>query len=279
VTTARILVVDDDLWIQRTTAAVLGQRGHQVTLAGDPPSAFALGCRMRPHLVITSVALPALDGWPWWEQLRAVPACAHVPFLFLLPQDDASDEVPGTLESDLCLRKPFRLEQLERAVVLALGERAVTSRSSEASPPEEPDDGLPPRAPRSVDPTKPSAGHRPLSAFRGEIDQISLSSVLTVLEMERKSGILLVERDEGAARLYFRRGRVVRANTDVPSLTGAPAVYEALSWATGSFDFLAGDTGGVDEIQTSTTYLLMEGARRMDEANEARRSETQRNKL
>jgi CheY-like chemotaxis protein len=273
------LVVDDDLWIQRTTAAVLGQRGHQVALAGDAPSAFALGCRIRPHLVITSVALPALDGWPWWEQLRAVPACAHIPFLFLLPQGDASEDVFGALSQDLCLRKPFRLEQLEQAVVLALGDRAMISMPREPGVPGDMDDEPPPRPPRAVDPTKPSAGHRPLSAFRGEIDQISLSSVLTVLEMERKSGILLVERDDGAARLYFRRGRLIRASTDAPPLAGAPAVYEALTWATGSFDFLAGDTGGVDEIQTSTTYLLMEGARRMDEANEARRSETQRNKL
>ena len=52
--------------------------------------------------------------------------------------------------------------------------------------------GEPQRPHRSVDPTKPSAGHRPLSAMRGELDQISLSSVLTVLEMERKNGILMV---------------------------------------------------------------------------------------
>ena len=67
---ARILVVDDDLWIQRTTASVLGQQGHQVSLAGDAPSAFALASRIRPDVVVTTVSLPALDGWSWWERLR-----------------------------------------------------------------------------------------------------------------------------------------------------------------------------------------------------------------
>ena len=57
---------------------------------------------------------------------------------------------------------------------------------------------------RSVDPHKPSAGHRPLSALRGELDQISLSSVLTVLEMERKNGILMVEHVREAGRLFLR---------------------------------------------------------------------------
>ena len=39
--------------------------------------------------------------------------------------------------------------------------------------------------------------------------------------------------------------------------------------------------GGVDEIQASTTYLLMEGARRLDEAKAASRArvQIQENKL
>ncbi len=128
-----------------------------------------------------------------------------------------------------------------------------------------------PRPHRAVDPTKPSAGHRPLSALRGELDQISLASVLTVLEMERKTGILLIEGPQESGRIFLRRGRVIRAAVDTAGLAGTTAVYALLLWPEGAFDFLAGDVGGIDEIQTSTTFLLMEGARRLDEANEARR--------
>ena len=134
---------------------------------------------------------------------------------------------------------------------------------------------------RSVDPTKPSAGHRPLSALRGELDQISLSSVLTVLEMERKNGIMLVEHGRETGRVFLRKGRIIRAAIDDPPPSGAGAVYEMVTWGQGSFDFLAGDVGGVDEIQASTTYLLMEGARRLDEARNARklRAEIHEHKL
>ena len=120
---------------------------------------------------------------------------------------------------------------------------------------------------RAVDPHKPSAGHRPLSALRGELDQIALSSVLTVLEMERKSGILMAEhvRGVGAGCSCAAAGSSAPA-IDEPALSGAAAVYQMLTWGAGSFDFLAGDVGGVDEIQASTTYLLIEGARRLDEA-------------
>lgn len=270
---ARILVVDDDLWIQRTTASVLGQQGHQVSLAGDAPSAFALASRIRPDVVVTTVSLPALDGWSWWERLRALPACANIPIVFLLPGGDAASDVSGAEPTDEQLEKPFRGEDLERTIVKVLGETPVETPTSESA--------LPPRPQRAVDPTKPSAGHRPLSALRGELDQISLSSVLVVLEMERKNGILLVERPRETGRLFLRKGRIIRAAIDEPALSGSLAVYQMVTWGAGSFDFLAGDVGGVDEIQASTTYLLMEGARRLDEAKAASkpRAATQENKL
>jgi len=264
---ARILVVDDDLWIQRTTASVLGQQGHQVSLAGDAHSAFALASRIRPDVVVTTVSLPALDGWSWWERLRALPASAHTPLIFLLPPGDVSTEIAGAEPSDQRLRKPFRGEDLERSIVTALGSQPEQPAASVPG-------ALPPRPHRAVDPTKPSAGHRPLSALRGNIDQISISSVLVVLEMERKNGILLIESSRGVGRLFLRRGRVIRAATEAPVLSGAAAVYEMVSWTDGGFDFLAGDVGGVDEIQASTTFLLMEGARRIDEARAMREQRT-----
>jgi CheY-like chemotaxis protein len=270
---ARILVVDDDLWIQRTSASVLGQHGHQISLAGDAPSAFALASRIRPDVVVTTVTLPALDGWSWWERLRALPACAQTPIVFLLPQGDATTEVAGAEPTDQQLRKPFRVEDLERTIVTALGETPLETGTSTSAAPQRPH--------RSVDPHKPSAGHRPLSALRGELDQITLSSVLTILEMERKNGILLVEHSRETGRLFLRRGRIIRAAIDEPPVSGALAVYQMLTWGAGSFDFLAGDVGGVDEIQASTTYLLIEGARRLDEAKAAAkpRAATQENKL
>ncbi len=271
---ARVLVVDDDLWIQRTTASVLGQQGHQVSLAGDAPSAFALASRIRPDVVVTTVSLPALDGWSWWERLRALPACAQTPIVFLLPPGEAAGDIAGAEPRDQRLRKPFRGEEMERTIVTLLGEQSVQTATSASTLPQQ-------KPQRSVDPHKPSAGHRPLSALRGELDQISLSSILTVLEMERKNGILMVEHGNQTGRLFLRKGRIIRAAIDDPAWSGAPAVYQMLAWGAGSFDFLAGDVGGVDELQTSTTYLLMEGARRLDEAKAAAkpRALAQENKL
>ena len=96
---------------------------------------------------------------------------------------------------------------------------------------------------------------------------IGLASLLTVLEMERKSGQLLLMKDPGdTARLTLREGRVIRAEIEGKNERGAHAVYHLLGWPNGKFVFTAADTDdAVDEIQTSTTHLLIEGARRLDE--------------
>jgi CheY-like chemotaxis protein len=270
---ARILVVDNDPWVQRTVATVLGQRGHLINLAGDAQGALASATKIPPDIVITTVALPAVDGWSWWERMRALPDLAMTPVVFLVPAPGGAETVRGFHDGrDERLGKPFRIEELERVVHATIRRGpagAVAPQPAAAATP----GGS--RAPTAKDKV-PSAGHRPLSALRGAIDQISLSSVLVLLEMERKTGILLVERTEGAARLFLRKGRIIRADLDEPApngmnVKGVNAVYEVLAWPHGDFDFLVGDVGGVDDIQTSTTHLLMESARRMDELAEQRK--------
>jgi CheY-like chemotaxis protein len=261
--TARILVVDNDPWIPRVAATILGRLGHLVSVAGDAQGALASALMAPPDAVVSTVALPAVDGKAWWERLRAAPEMSATPVIFLTASPCPPADIRGFAHGvDECLTKPFRIEELERAV------RTVLERAREAAARAVSDTV---QQPPPVSASRPSFWHRPLSAFRGVVDEIGLSSLLVMLEMERKTGILVIEKDETAARLFLRNGHVIRAEIDEPErLSGAAAVYQALSWNDGLFDFLVGDVGGIDEIQTSTTFLLMEAARRIDEMQEAK---------
>ena len=112
-TPGRILVVDDDPWIQRIVARALGQRGHQVSLAGEATGAFVVASKIKPDLILTAISLPAIEGWAWWERLRTLPACADAPIIFLLSDVDESTSISGAGARDQRLRKPFRMEDLE----------------------------------------------------------------------------------------------------------------------------------------------------------------------
>jgi CheY-like chemotaxis protein len=254
---ARILVVDNDPWIPRMAATILGQAGHLVNVAGDAQGALASAIKAPPDAILSTVTLPAVDGKSWWERLRSIPETGMPPVIFLTGQAVSPADIRGFAAGvDECLRKPFRVEELERTV------RLVLSRARDAG--DQQSEQARQRAPTV--PLRPSHWLRPLSAFRGVLHEIGLSSLLVMLEMERKSGILVLEREGMTARFFLQKGRVIRAELDsAEPLNGATAVYEALAWADGHFDFLVGDVGGIDEIQASTTFLLMEGARRVDE--------------
>jgi CheY-like chemotaxis protein len=254
-------------------STILGQAGYLVNVAGDAQGALASAMKAPPNVILSTVNLPAVDGQPWWQRLRSLSEGGPAtPVIFLTGPAGVGGEIRGFAAGvDECLPKPFRIEDLERVV------RIVLARAPR--PPDGDDgdgddgDGGEVRTAKSLAAMKPSHWHRPLSAFRGVLGEIGLPSLLVMLEMERKSGILVIEADEGTSRFFLRRGRVIRAEVDGDApLSGVVAVYRALNWLEGQFEFLIGDVGGVDEIQASTTFLLMEGARRADESKSSKGS-------
>jgi hypothetical protein len=103
-------------------------------------------------------------------------------------------------------------------------------------------------------------------ALAGTLEQFSAASVLMLLDLERRSGVLIVTAALGRGRIYVREGRVLRAVVEgQPQLRAALAVFELLTWGDGRFEFHAGPVEGEDEIGSSTSFLLLEGARLQDE--------------
>jgi two-component system, OmpR family, response regulator len=101
----------------------------------------------------------------------------------------------------------------------------------------------------------------------GRLEQFGLATVLTFLDLERRSGELLVTAGDKTGRLWLRGGRVICARIDGSRRVNRAAIYELLTWDRGRFSFTQADlkTAG-DEIGAPTTLLLMEAARRVDEA-------------
>lgn len=108
------------------------------------------------------------------------------------------------------------------------------------------------------------------SSLHGGLDQVTLATLLTILDLERRAGLLTIRRGGEIGRVWLSGGRVVRARLDgLARRAGKPAVYEILGWQDGRFELTPGDPGIADEIKTPTNHLLMEAARRMDEAGTA----------
>ncbi len=90
-----------------------------------------------------------------------------------------------------------------------------------------------------------------------------------MMEMERKDGVLSLRDSDSAmvGRIFLRKGQVISAKLDeAPDRSGKQCVYDMLAWQVGTFSFSATRVDMEDTINSSTTHLLMEGARLIDEA-------------
>jgi CheY-like chemotaxis protein len=252
----RVLIVDDDPWILRMVSTLLEKRGYAIATASDGEEGLMRADQMKPDLIITDVMMPKLDGWQLVRALRSRPELALVPVIFLTALGGEEDRIRGfRLGADDYLPKPFRFEELDLRVANALKKAAQAQEKAEEV--------------KHAERQEPVAGKKP-SGIHGTLEQLGLSSLMVMIEMERKSGILRLERTGATGRIFCRDGRVIAARLDgdrapANARKGAEAVYHLLTWSDGRFDFSAVDVDMDDEVQSTTTHLLMEGARLIDE--------------
>jgi len=125
---ARILLVDDEVSIQRALAPLLRSRGYDVEVAGSGTGALkAIGLR-TPDLMVLDLGLPDLEGV---EVCRRVRAASRVPILVLSARSGDADKVAALdLGADDYVTKPFSPEELLARIRVAL-RRLFTEDQSE----------------------------------------------------------------------------------------------------------------------------------------------------
>jgi two-component system OmpR family response regulator len=112
-----------------------------------------------------------------------------------------------------------------------------------------------------------SATSRTDAGLRGRIEQFGLATVLSFLDLERRSGQILIVADDKMGRIWLRGGQAISARIEGSRRVNRAAIYELLSWDNGCFAFTQEDLPcAVDEIGAPTAQLLMNAALRTDEA-------------
>jgi two-component system response regulator MprA len=126
VSSAAVLVVDDDGPIRRMLERTLSAEGYEVAGVSDGGEALAAVERSAPDLIILDVAMPGLDGLAVCRRLRA--KGLGLPILLLTARDSVADRVDGLdAGADDYLVKPFAPEELLARV------RALQRRGREPS--------------------------------------------------------------------------------------------------------------------------------------------------
>ena len=122
-----ILVVEDDLPLQRMICAFLGMNGYQTIPAGNGQEALDAIEKVLPDLVIADVMMPVMDGWELTRELRK--AYPLMPIMLVTARTTLEDKRQGfSSGADDYLTKPVDLDELLLHVVALLRRsQAMTS--------------------------------------------------------------------------------------------------------------------------------------------------------
>ncbi len=91
----RLLVVEDDAFVQGLYENQLKAMGYEVRLAGDGEQALRAMQESPPDLVLLDLVLPRLSGYDVLTRMRDDPALAHVPVIMLSNKGEPADIEKG----------------------------------------------------------------------------------------------------------------------------------------------------------------------------------------
>lgn len=244
------MIIEQDEWESTLLAKFLGEAGYEVHTANDARSGFEKVRSLQPDCILCDVMLPDIDGFWVARRVRTEPTrVATAPFLFLTNAEDTESRLQGlNVGADLYLTRPFHDEEVVAQVgaLLDMASRLRKQRDSFTS-------------------EGPSSG--PGAAFTGDVAQMSVATVLTLLELERRSGHLKVTGDTGqVALLTLGEGNLVSATLEGKATEPTLALRETLRWKRGRFSFRNADLAAQTGPRQAIGGLLIEAMRLEDEA-------------
>lgn len=117
-----ILLVEDDVTMQKMALKILRSRGFRVELAPNGREAVDMAARLKPGVILMDLSLPEMNGWEATRALKANPSLASIPVVAITAHAMVGDSdaaiAAGCVE---CLTKPYEIDQLVAVVQRYVG--------------------------------------------------------------------------------------------------------------------------------------------------------------
>jgi two-component system, OmpR family, response regulator len=243
----RVLIIEDDPWTASVLAKFLRERGHDVFLCGDARSGFDKACEWMPDCIVCNVTLPDIDGFWVARRVRTEPsAVATTPFLFVMSESERESRIQALhVGADAYLTRPFSNDEAVAQVeaLIEMARRLRVRRDSFVS-------------------EAPTNGRG--AAFRGDIAQMALSTVLMVLGMERRSGRLRIMTEGHTAELLIAADTFAAGELNGEQHPPLEVLRVALKWKKGTFYFRP-TSDATPDMRGSISALLLEAMQLEDE--------------
>jgi CheY-like chemotaxis protein len=134
----KILVIDDNLIIQKSLSLALGKSGYQIHASLDVSKALGIVRHEKPDLILldltfpldaSDVGGPSKDGFFIIEWLRRSPEAEKIPIIIISGTDPAKYKNQITAAGIIaCFRKPLNNDEVLAAIHTALGNSAQADK-------------------------------------------------------------------------------------------------------------------------------------------------------
>lgn len=112
-----ILIVEDTKDLLANVQELLVMESYEVWTANNGKEGLQVLDKIIPHLIITDLLMPILDGFEFIRCVRTIPSLTHVPILVFSAMPPEENEVKVLkLGANYYLKKPSTLEALLEAV-------------------------------------------------------------------------------------------------------------------------------------------------------------------
>jgi len=124
---AKILYIEDELFLGKIVKESLESRGFEVLMESDGGKAVDLFKKSTPDICLLDVMLPNKDGFAIADEIRMLNE--EVPIIFLTAKTQTEDVVKGfSLGGNDYIRKPFSMEELIVRIQNALRSKSDSPR-------------------------------------------------------------------------------------------------------------------------------------------------------
>ena len=244
-----VLVIEGDESTANRLAAAIRAADYEVVVANTARAGLDVAIEIKPDCVVCQVELPDEDGYWVAQNIRThASAVAVTPFLFLSTFDDPEARLEGfNVGADVYMTQPFEMEEVVAQVdaLVKLASRLRQRRDSMLSLPPEQQYGS--------------------TAIEGDVRHMSIATVLSVLGMERRTGVFEVVSKKRRAQIEIAGGYVVHGTIGGTRVSALAAMRVMLSWKVGRFSFTPLPPCDPPPSLRTVQGLLLDAAKAEDE--------------
>jgi two-component system alkaline phosphatase synthesis response regulator PhoP len=104
----KVLVVDDEEYIQHILNFSFSAEGYEVMTAGDGEEAIKKAKSTKPDVIVLDIMMPKMDGYAACKQIKSDPVTKSIPVILLTAKGRDVDRKLGTeAGADDYVVKPF----------------------------------------------------------------------------------------------------------------------------------------------------------------------------